>query len=104
LVTVGLAAELRKDGVAVNSLWPRTTIDTAAIRNVVGAELADRSRTPEIMADAAYAILTKPSGEATGNFFLDDEVLRAEGVTDFAKYRIGGTEDDLQLDFWVDPA
>ena len=61
LVTVGLAAELRQDGVAVNSLWPRTTIDTAAIRNVVGAELADRSRTPEIMADAAYAILTKPS-------------------------------------------
>jgi citronellol/citronellal dehydrogenase len=105
LVTVGLAAELKKDGVAVNSLWPRTTIDTAAIRNVVGAELADRSRTPEIMADAAYAILTKPSREATGNFYLDDEVLRAEGVTDFAKYRAGDTaEEDLQLDFWVDPA
>ena len=93
LVTVGLAAELKKDGVAVNSLWPRTTIDTAAIRNVVGAELADRSRTPEIMADAAYAILTKPSGEATGNFFLDDEVLRAAGVTDFCEVphrRLGG--------------
>jgi citronellol/citronellal dehydrogenase len=105
LVTVGLAAELRADGVAVNSLWPRTTINTAAIRNVVGAELADRSRTPEIMADAAYAILTKPSGEATGNFFLDDEVLRASGVTDFSKYRVGGTaEEDLQLDFWVEPA
>jgi citronellol/citronellal dehydrogenase len=104
LVTVGLAAELRKDGVAVNSLWPRTTIDTAAIRNVVGAELASRSRTPEIMADAAHVILTKPSRSATGNFFLDDEVLRAAGVTDFAQYRVGGSEEDLQLDFWVEPA
>ncbi|MCU1684531.1 MAG: short chain dehydrogenase [Amycolatopsis sp.] len=103
LVTVGLAAELRKDGVAANSLWPRTTIDTAAIRNVVGAELADRSRTPEIMADAAYVILTKSSRAVSGNFFIDDEVLAAEGVTDFAKYRIGGTEEDLQLDFWVEP-
>jgi citronellol/citronellal dehydrogenase len=56
------------------------------------------------MADAAYTILTKPSGEATGNFFLDDEVLRAAGVTDLAKYRVGGSEEDLQLDFWVDPA
>ncbi|WP_206788566.1 NAD(P)-dependent oxidoreductase [Amycolatopsis sp. MtRt-6] len=104
LVTVGLAAELRGDGIAVNSLWPRTTIDTAAIRNVVGAELASRSRTPEIVADAAHVILTKPSREATGNFFLDDEILRAAGVTDFAKYRVGGSEEDLQLDFWVDPA
>ncbi|HEY3464311.1 MAG TPA: NAD(P)-dependent oxidoreductase [Amycolatopsis sp.] len=105
VVTVGLAAELREDGVAVNSLWPRTTIDTAAIRNVVGAELASRSRTPEIMADAAHVILTKPSGEATGNFYIDDEVLREAGVTDFAKYRIGDTaEEDLQLDFWVEKA
>ncbi|MBK1788249.1 NAD(P)-dependent oxidoreductase [Prauserella sp. ASG 168] len=104
LVTVGLAAELKGDGIAANSLWPRTTIDTAAIRNVVGAELANRSRTPEIMADAAYAILTTPSREATGRFFIDDEVLAAAGVTDLAKYRIGEREEDLQLDFWVDPA
>ncbi|MFK0248922.1 SDR family oxidoreductase [Amycolatopsis azurea] len=102
LVTVGLAAELRQYGIAANSLWPRTTIDTAAIRNVVGAELAAKSRTPEIMADAAHAILTKPSTEATGNFYLDDEVLAAEGVTDFSKYRVGGSEEDLQLDFWVE--
>ncbi|MEV6910432.1 NAD(P)-dependent oxidoreductase [Amycolatopsis sp. NPDC051071] len=102
LVTVGLAAELRPHGIAANSLWPRTTIDTAAIRNVVGAELAAKSRTPEIMADAAHAILTKPSREATGNFYLDDEVLAAEGVTDFSKYRIGGREEDLWLDFWVE--
>ncbi|QFU88855.1 NAD(P)-dependent oxidoreductase [Amycolatopsis sp. YIM 10] len=104
LVTVGLAAELRKDGIAANSLWPRTTIDTAAIRNVVGAELANRSRTPEIMADAAHAILVRPSREHTGNFYLDDEVLAAEGVTDLSKYRIAGEESDLQLDFWVEPA
>ncbi|KAA9154829.1 NAD(P)-dependent oxidoreductase [Amycolatopsis acidicola] len=104
LVTVGLSAELRKDGIAANSLWPRTTIDTAAIRNVVGAELANYSRTPEIMADAAYAILTKPSRDATGNFYIDDEVLAAEGVTDFAKYRLCEREEDLRLDFWVEPS
>ncbi|MEU3269551.1 NAD(P)-dependent oxidoreductase [Saccharomonospora sp. NPDC006951] len=104
LVTVGLAAELRSDGIAANSLWPRTTIDTAAIRNVVGEQFANRSRTPEIMADAAYVVLTKPSGDASGNFFIDDEVLAAEGITDLSKYRIGDSEDDLQLDFWVDPA
>jgi citronellol/citronellal dehydrogenase len=103
LVTVGLAAELRSAGVAANSLWPRTTIDTAAIRNVVGAELADRSRTPEIMADAAHAILTKPSREASGNFYIDDEVLAAEGVTDLSKYRLCEREEDLQPDFWVEP-
>ncbi|HEV7978853.1 NAD(P)-dependent oxidoreductase [Amycolatopsis sp.] len=102
LVTVGLAAELKNDGIAANSLWPRTTIDTAAIRNIVGGELADKSRTPEIMADAAHVILTKPSREVSGNFFIDDEVLAAEGVTDFSKYRIGGREEDLALDFWVE--
>ncbi|GAB3492020.1 SDR family oxidoreductase [Amycolatopsis cihanbeyliensis] len=104
LVTVGLAAELREDGIAANSLWPRTTIDTAAIRNVVGAELANKSRTPEIMADSAYVIVTKLSSEVTGNFFIDDEVLAAEGVTDLAKYRLCEREEDLQLDFWVEPA
>ncbi|MGH3521198.1 MAG: SDR family oxidoreductase [Haloechinothrix sp.] len=102
LVTLGLAEELRKDGIAANSLWPRTTIDTAAIRNVVGAEMVSHSRTPAIMADAAHAILTKPSTETTGQFFIDDEVLAAEGITDFSGYRVGGSEDDLQLDFWVE--
>jgi citronellol/citronellal dehydrogenase len=102
LVTVGLSAELKSDGVAANSLWPRTTIDTAAIRNVIGAELANYSRTPAIMADAAYSILTKPSTEVTGNFFIDDEVLAADGVTDFAQYRLCEREEDLQLDFWVE--
>jgi len=102
LVTVGLSAELRAHGIAANSLWPRTTIDTAAVRNVIGEEVAQRSRKPEIMADAAHAILTKPSAEVTGNFFIDDEVLAAEGVTDFARYRLGGSEEDLELDIWVD--
>ncbi|HVV12708.1 MAG TPA: short chain dehydrogenase, partial [Amycolatopsis sp.] len=96
------SAELRAHGIAANSLWPRTTIDTAAVRNVIGAEVAQRSRKPEIMADAAHVILTKPSAEVTGNFFIDDEVLAAEGVTDFAKYRLGGSEEDLELDIWVD--
>ena len=102
LVTVGLAAELRGDGVAVNSLWPRTTIDTAAIRNVVGAQLASHSRSPEIMADSAHAILTKPSREVTGSFFIDDEVLEAAGISDLSKYRLAESEEDLQLDFWVE--
>jgi citronellol/citronellal dehydrogenase len=102
LVTVGLSAELRKDGVAANSLWPRTTIDTAAVRNVIGAEVAQRSRKPAIMADAAHAIITKASAEVTGNFFIDDEVLEAEGVTDFAQYRLAEREADLEPDIWVE--
>ncbi|GAA0200089.1 NAD(P)-dependent oxidoreductase [Cytobacillus oceanisediminis] len=103
LVTLGLAEELREDGVACNSLWPRTAIDTAAVRNVVGAGLETSSRTPAIMADAAHAILTRPSRECTGNFFIDDEVLEAEGVTDLSIYLNGGREEDLALDFWVEP-
>lgn len=104
LVTLGLSAEFAGDGIAANSLWPRTTIDTAAVRNVISAEMATRSRTPEIMADAAHAVLTKPSREFTGRFLIDDEVLTTEGVTDFAGYRLCDSEADLQLDFWVDPA
>ncbi len=65
---------------------------------------SNRTRTPEIMADAAHAILTKPSRELTGQFLIDDEVLAAEGVTDFSRYRLAEREEDLQLDFWVDPA
>ncbi|MGH3948987.1 MAG: SDR family oxidoreductase, partial [Pseudonocardiaceae bacterium] len=83
---------------------PRTTIDTAAIRNVVGAEMVSHSRTPAIMADAAHSIVTKPGSAATGQFLIDDEVLAADGVTDFSQYRVGDSEDDLQLDFWVEPA
>lgn len=102
LVTVGLSAELADQGVAANSLWPRTTIDTAAVRNVIGSAVSSKSRTPAIMADAAHAILIKPSREVTGNFFIDDVVLANEGVSDFAPYRLAEREEDLQLDFWVE--
>ena len=103
LVTLGLSEELREDGIAANSLWPRTAIDTAAIRNVVGAGLVTHSRKPSIMADAAYEILTKPSREVTGNFFIDDDVLEDAGVTDFSVYLNGGREEELALDFWSEP-
>ncbi len=87
LCTLGMAAEFAGEGIAVNSLWPLTTIDTAAVRNLLGGEaLARSSRKPEIMADAAWAVLTRPSRSCTGNFFIDEEVLRQEGVTDFSPY------------------
>ena len=85
LCTLGQAREFKSLGIAVNSLWPVTTIDTAAVRNKLG-DMANSSRNPEIMADAAYAILTKQATEVTGNFFLDEQVLREEGVTDFSSY------------------
>jgi citronellol/citronellal dehydrogenase len=89
LCTLGMAAEFRTDGIAVNSLWPLTAIDTAAVRNLLGGEAMTRAcRRPEIMADAAHAILTRPARDCTGNFFIDEEVLRAEGVTDFVQYAV----------------
>jgi citronellol/citronellal dehydrogenase len=101
MCTLGMSAEFAKDGIAVNSLWPLTTIDTAAIRNLLGGEsVAAMSRSAEIMADAAHAILNRPSREATGNFYIDEEVLRAEGVTDFSKYSAGATA-QLAADFFV---
>lgn len=103
LVTLGLAEELRADGIAANSLWPRTAIDTAAVRNVVGSGLETHSRNVHIMADAAYWIVTQDSREVTGNFFIDDDVLEAAGVTDFSIYLNGGTDEQLALDFWVEP-
>lgn len=88
LVVLGLAGELRRDGIAVNAIWPRATIATAAIKNLLGGDLVMRmSRTPEIMADAAYAIFHKPAKSFTGNFLIDDTFLAGEGVTDFEKYR-----------------
>ncbi|HEY8432337.1 MAG TPA: hypothetical protein VIL20_28385, partial [Sandaracinaceae bacterium] len=89
MCVLGMAEELKKDGIAVNALWPRTAIATAAVRNLLGGEQAIRgSRKPEIMADAAYVILTKNSREATGNFYIDDEVLASAGVTDFDQYAV----------------
>ena len=101
LIAHGLSEELKGLGIASNTLWPRTTIDTAAIRNVVGNEIVDGSRKPTIYADAAYAILKRDSKECTGNFFLDQDVLEEEGVTDFEQYAVkpGAT---LFSDFFVD--
>src|SRR5918995_2204224 len=89
LCVLGLAGELRDRGIAVNALWPRTTIATAAIRNILGGdELMRASRSPEIIADAAYALFNKPARSITGQFLIDDVVLAREGVTDFERYRI----------------
>jgi len=89
MCVLGMAEELRRDGIAVNALWPKTTIATAAIRNLLGGdEVVSQSRKPEIMGDAAYAILCRPSRECTGNFFVDEDVLAAEGVSDFSAYAV----------------
>ena len=89
LCVLGLAEELRATGIGVNALWPRTIIATSAVRNLLGGEDTIRGcRTPEIVADAAHAILTRPSRTTTGQFFVDDEVLAAEGVTDLARYAV----------------
>jgi citronellol/citronellal dehydrogenase len=93
LVALGLAGELRASGIAVNALWPRATIATAAIKNLLGGERVMRmSRMPAIMADAAYLIFQKPSRSFTGNFLIDDTFLAAEGVTDFEQYRADPSE------------
>jgi len=89
LVVLGLAGELRPRGVAVNALWPRTTIATSAIRNLLGGEeIMRRSRTPDILADAAHAIFEKQARSFYGHFLIDDTFLAAEGVTDFERYRV----------------
>jgi citronellol/citronellal dehydrogenase len=101
LVAHGLAEELGKYNVASNCLWPRTSLDTAAVRNVIGEELVKGSRKPSIYADAAYAVLKRDSSSCTGNFFLDQDVLEEEGVTDFDQYAID-PEAKLVSDFFVD--
>lgn len=102
MCVLGMAGEFRDAGIAVNALWPRTTIATAAVNMLGGDQLVQHSRRPEIMGDAAYAILTRPSREFTGNFCVDDAVLEEEGVTDFSGYAINP---DLPLapDFFVEP-
>jgi len=103
MCVLGMAGEFREQGIAVNALWPRTAIATAAVQNLLGGdEITRRSRKPEIMADAAYLILTKPSREFTGNFCVDDDVLESAGITDLTSYAV---DPDLELfaDFFVDP-
>lgn len=102
LCTLGMSEEFRGDGIAVNSLWPMTSIDTAAVRNVLGGDsMAKMSRIPGIMADAAYEVLSKPSAEATGNFYIDEFVLKDAGVTDFDRYNQPGYSGPLAADFFV---
>ena len=104
LCTLGMAAEF-KGKVGVNSLWPLTSIDTAAVRFALGGDaMAADSRSVEIMADAAYAILARPAQKCSGNFFIDEEVLREEGVTDFSPYAPGAAGKPLQTDFFVPDA
>jgi citronellol/citronellal dehydrogenase len=101
LVVLGLAGELRPKGIAVNALWPRTIIATAAIKNLLGGEKRMRqARKPDIMADAAYAVLTSPSRELTGHFLIDDTFLAERGVSDFEHYRFDPTE-PLAEDFFL---
>jgi citronellol/citronellal dehydrogenase len=101
LVAHGLAEELQKYNIASNCLWPRTSLDTAAVRNVIGSELIKGSRKPSIYADAAYAVLKRDSSTCTGNFFLDQDVLEEEGITDFDQYAID-PDATLVSDFFVD--
>jgi citronellol/citronellal dehydrogenase len=101
MVVLGLAGELRPQGIAVNALWPRTLIATAAVENLLGGkEMMQRGRKPEIVADAAYAVFQKPSRDFTGNFLIDDTFLAANGVTDFERYRVDATQ-ELAQDFFV---
>lgn len=100
MCTLGMAEEFREDGIAVNALWPRTIIHTAALNLLPGVDVS-RCRTPEIVADAAHAILTRPSRETTGRFFIDDEVLTEEGVTDFDGYAVDPGKEPL-TDLFLD--
>jgi citronellol/citronellal dehydrogenase len=89
MIAIGLAEELKKYKIASNCLWPKTTIATAAVKNLLGGEkIIKMSRYPEIIADAAYYILKKPSSECSGNTFIDEEVLSLEGITDLSKYSV----------------
>ncbi|MDT4920060.1 MAG: citronellol/citronellal dehydrogenase [Pseudonocardiales bacterium] len=103
MLTIGVAESRRDEGIAANCLWPRTIIATAAVQNLLGGDAAMAgSRTPEIMADAAYEIVTRPARECTGNTFIDDDVLAEAGVTDLSRYRHGpGSDDELLPDLFL---
>ena len=101
MCVLGMADEFRRDKIAVNALWPRTAIDTAALQMIPGVN-TDSCRTPEILADAAYIILNRPASQTSGNFFVDDEVLASEGITDLEKYSVKPGTTDFLLDFFLD--
>jgi citronellol/citronellal dehydrogenase len=101
MVVLGLAGELRAKGIAVNALWPRTVIATAAVQNLLGGDAMMRhARKPDIVADAAYAVFAKPAREFTGRFLIDDTFLAENGVTDFDRYRVDPAQ-QLASDFFV---
>ena len=103
MCVLGMAGEFRRQGIAVNALWPRTGIATSAVQNLLGGdEMTRRSRKPEIMGDAAHIILTKPSREFTGNFCIDDETLESAGITDLSGYAMDPSA-ELMPDFFVEP-
>jgi citronellol/citronellal dehydrogenase len=102
MLTLGVAESQREAGIAANCLWPRTLIATAAVQNVVGGEAGMAgSRTPEIVADAAHGILVQPSRECTGNTFIDEDVLREAGVSDFSRYAFGDPGAELVEDIFL---
>jgi Dehydrogenases with different specificities (related to short-chain alcohol dehydrogenases) len=102
MCTLGMSVELKKRGIAVNSLWPETGIATSAVKNLLGGDEAmKRCRTPDIISDAAYWILTQSSKEVTGNFFIDEDVMKRAGVTDLSKYAIDPSG-QLMRDFFLD--
>ena len=101
MCVLGMAEEFKRDGIAVNALWPRTAIDTAALQMIPGVD-TDFCRKPEILSDTAYIILNRDSKTTTGNFFIDDEVLASEGITDLEKYSVKPGTTDFLLDFFLD--
>jgi citronellol/citronellal dehydrogenase len=101
MCVLGMAEEFKREQIAVNALWPRTAIDTAALAMIPGVDTA-ACRTPEILADAAYIILNRDSASCSGNFFVDDEVLASEGITDLEKYSVVPGTKDFLLDFFLD--
>jgi len=102
LCVLGMAEEFRRDGIAVNALWPRTAIDTEAIRLIAGQEARHLTRSPDIMADAAHFIVTRPSRDYSGRFLVDEEVLREAGIDDLSRYNPPGVPDErLMRDFFV---
>ncbi len=101
MCVLGMAEEFKDAGIGVNALWPRTTIATAAVQNLLGGDqIIQQSRTPEIMGDAAFYILRRSGKECTGNFFIDDTVMESEGVTDLSKYAVN-PDNELMPDFFV---
>jgi citronellol/citronellal dehydrogenase len=101
MCVLGMSEEFKREGIAVNALWPRTAIDTAALQMIPGVD-TDFCRKPEILSDTAYIILNRDAKRTTGNFFVDDEVLASEGITDLEKYSVKPGTTDFLLDFFLD--